>query len=488
MQPLTDKLRDLSLPMLADTHEALAALLGKHSLRNPELQPVLLKDPGAALAILRQLHASRPDAAANVSDMAHAISMLGLGALEQVLEQTSVFTPDDSNRSRALMLAYSQAAHAAHFARFLASVRQLAKPDELATCALFQHLSTLALAVRDPEAVLRASYVIQQGVPTESAFRAELGVSPGLTDQQLAASWGLPALARAAMDDQDMLTPRSIPVRLAGDLAQVMTLGRCSEESNTLTVLLANYLDQAADRTVAQLHSEAARAARQLHPLGYPTAAFTCLLLPEAVDADEEMPEELIRLWAAKARRQRTAPVTASSPADAVRKDDSVAPSAPEGRARPDLQGVLKDTLQQMLTHTGAGRVMFAMVSRDRGQLRSRLVFTEDGDAQSTAELQRFAMPVGGRDVFSLLLKKTQSIWVHSDNLARYQAHLPPPLDGLPGEAGWLAMSLFVRNKPMGLFYADTAGSGHFSEQDYQRFRQLCQRATNGLNNLTRAA
>lgn len=492
MQPQTARLRDQTLPMLAQTHAALSTLLGKHSLRNPQLQPILLKDPGATLAVLRQLHANRPDAAANVSDMAHAVSLLGFGALEQILQQTSVIEPDDSIASRALMLAYSQAGHAAHFARFLAGARSLAKPDELATSALLQHPSALALAALDPEAALRASHVIQEGVPVETALQAELGAAPNQVDLDLAKAWGLPALAHAAMDNREVQATRAIPIRLAGDLAQVMAFGRCSEETRTITALLANYLDQPTEQVSARLHSEAACAARELYPLGYPTAAFACLLLPLPAAAEERVPEELSQLWDKQARaEQRLAPATpspASTSNDAGQAQTAPSQRRPPASARPDLQAVLTDTLQQILQLTEANRVMFAMLGRDRKKLQARLVMGQAPDNGQAMDLNRFVIPMGGKDIFSLLLKKTQSIWVHSGNLTRYQAHLPAPLDGLPSELGWLAMSLFVRNKPMGVFYADSGGAGPLGEQDYQRFRQLCQRATNGLNNLTKAA
>jgi len=489
MQPLTPRLLNQSLPMLADTHKALSVLLGKSSARNPELQPIILKDPGAAVAILRQLHASRPDATANVSDMAHAVSLLGFSALERLLQQVAVIEPDDSIASQALMLAYSQAAHAAHFARFLADARSLSKPDELATSALLQHPALLTLAVMDPEAMLRAGYAIQQGVPAEIACQAELGSSLNQVNRSLADVWGLPELTRAAMDNQNMHAIRSIPVRLAGDLAQVMVHGRCSEETETLTALLGNFLNQPIALTSARLHSEAAEAARDLYLLGYPTAAFECLLLPLSEEADDDAPEELTRLWAKQARdNQQAAPLPPPVPAVASPKNKVPTHRAAPNPAKPDLHGVLTDTLQQMLQHTSANRVMFAMLSRDRKKLQARLVMGLDQGSNQTADLRQLATPVGGKDIFSLLLKKTQSIWLHSDNLTRYQAHLPPPLDILPSEQGWVAMSLFVRHKPMGLFYADSSGTEPLNEQDYQRFRQLCQRATNGLNNLTKAA
>lgn len=471
MQLVTPRLVPLRLPMMATTHQGLKALLHRASARNPDLQPLILKDPGAAAAVFRLLAEIKPDAAEQITDITHAISLMGFGTVERLLDETPVTEPGRDHASQAIALAYSQAAHAAHFARMLGEARNLPRPEELATSALLQQPALLALAIHDPEAMLRASYAVQEGVPTESALQAELGESLNHTNRILADAWGLPHLAREAMDNQDMMHTRSIPVRLAGDLALTMTFGRCSEETRTLIALFANFLHRPLDQVSGMLHSEAAEAARSLYSLGYPTAAFECLLLPVA-DGMEDEPEELKRLWAKQASLQQTR---------ATARAEATQPQAPARKAKPDMQQTLGLIMKQMREDAGLDRVMFCLLGKDRQQLRARLVLGGDKDDG----LRSFAMPVGGKDLFSLLLSKPQSLRINAANLSRYQAHLKPPLDQLPNHKGWFAMSLFVRNRPMGLFYGD---GGRQSDQDYQRFRQLVQRAVNTLSGSAKAA
>lgn len=468
MQLVTPRLAPLRLPMMAATHRDLSELLKKVSARNPDLQPLMLKDPGAAIGIFRLLAELKPGAANQITDIAHAISLMGFGAVERLLDETPVAEPGRDHASQAIALAYSQAAHAAHFAQVLAEGKNLPRPTELATSALVQQPAVLALAVHDPEALLRASYAVQEGVPTDAAFQAELGESINHANRTLAEHWGLPHLAQEAMDNRDMQATRSIPVRLAGDLALAMTFGRCSEETGALVALFSNFLHRPVDQVSGLLHAQAAQAARDLYSLGYPTAAFECLFLPLPQEAEDDIPEELQRLWAKKAKRP-TADTATQAAASTPKR------SAPAQPARPDLQQTLTQIMQRMREDAGLERVMFSLLGKDRRQLQARLFL---GSAKDDV-LRRFASPVGGKDLFSLLLKKPQSIWVNAANLDRYQAHLLPPLDQLPSKQGWFAMSLFVRNKPMGLFYAD---GGTLDDQAYQRFRQLVQRASNALN------
>lgn len=429
------------LPLLPQTQHALLNLLGKRNARNSDLQRVILQDPGAAVAVFRHLHRLRPDAAAEITDIAHALSLIGFSGLQHLLVELPTLTPSRELQDDAVHVVYSHACHAAAYARTLGQQRGLPNPAGLATAALLQHPAALALCSLDPEAALRAAAAVQDGVDPAVAYGAELRADLDATDRQLAERWGLPGLAvqvlHAAASDAARLVALSTQYAwLAGH--EPSPVGE-----------LAGLLQLGADRTRALLHQLGVTAARELHPLGYPVAAYRFVQIPAepALDAEEQA-----RLDAVLTRRERRAPAAAAA-----------APPTP-------LHQALTDTMHRLQTEVGLELVVFAMLSRDRRRIQSRLAVGGTADDP----LRQLHLGVTEAPLFHKLLAKPQSVWIHPANAPRYTPHLPtgwaPALQG----SQLFAMSLIVGARPVGVMYGIGAG---LTESAYQQFRNHCQEA-----------
>jgi hypothetical protein len=134
----------------------------------------------------------------------------------------------------------------------------------------------------------------------------------------------------------------------------------------------------------------------------------------------------------------------------------------------------MADVMRRIRAQTGSARVVFAMLNQDRTRLRTRLALggkPEDG-------LRRLDLDLSQKNLFTALMGKPQSLWLNRDNAKSYQGYLPPALRRLMGAHGAYMMSLFVRDRPLGLLYGD--GSS-LSEQGYRQFRDLCLEASEAL-------
>ena len=130
--------------------------------------------------------------------------------------------------------------------------------------------------------------------------------------------------------------------------------------------------------------------------------------------------------------------------------------------------------MKRMQSEAGIGRAVFAMLNRERTELRARMALGCD----KQDPIRQFRLDPRHKHLFGLLVGKQQSIWVKPDNRARYAAYLKPlPLDER-SQPGFYAMSLFVREKPLGLIFADC---GSLSEAGYKQFRVLCREVTRTL-------
>jgi hypothetical protein len=158
----------------------------------------------------------------------------------------------------------------------------------------------------------------------------------------------------------------------------------------------------------------------------------------------------------------------AANPPTAATQDPSPASAAiGPGPATADIQTLVTGFMRRIQGETGSAQVLFAMLSRDRRRLRTRLVLgIEPGHGLGALDLE-----LGQRHLFGLLMGKPQSLWLKPENAARYLGLLPAEQHGWIDARGSYLMSLFAGERPLGLLYAGGATAG---ETGYRRFRELC--------------
>jgi HD-like signal output (HDOD) protein len=441
---ISGRVRDLAavdLPVMPETAAELRRLLDLEVTRNPNLQDILIHDPAATIALFKRLQVARPGAFEQVSEIAHAVSMIGMDSVRELLGALPQL-PEYEHAPRkpaTPALAYSQAAHAALYADALAARVGLNGGQSLPTAALLQNPAMLALWAVEPESAQRASYALRDGVPAELAFGAELGVPLSLANQRLADAWAFPRLARQAMGTDEVAGKTLQVVRLAGVMAESTAAGWGNRNENPVTEKLADFLRIEPAHATQWMHRLSTDAARTLKRFDYPLPGFELMWLPDEDDDDHDMPE--MRFFRAKKVEQ---------PAQKL-----------------DLNGMMAELMRQIRHDTGAHRVMFAMLNAERTHLRTRLAL--GGNAKDG--LRSLNLPMAHSNLFIALMAKSQSVWINPANRSRYRNYLPPALTRLLDDSGGYVMSIFIHDKPLGLVYAD---QGTLSEDGYRRFRALC--------------
>lgn len=449
MKGQNHRLATATLPIMKQTARELRRLLELRSTRNLHFQDVLLSDPAVAIAVFRELKQARPGACVQVNDAAHAVSLIGLDAFHQLLDRLPEVQSGRSEQTggRGAETAYSQAAHAAFYAGALADHRGANGNHEVPTAALLQNPAILALWSTEPESALRAHNAVRDGVPTSTAFGAELGEPLEEANRRLARAWAFPRLAKQAMGDWDVFNPRPQMVKLADGLSQTTAASWQHEDQETFTELLSEFLDLSRDQATAWLHQQATAAARTLSRLDYPLPGFELMFMPGEVEEEED--DHKIPVFGTPK------PQPSPSPAQ-------------------DLHSTMADVMRRIREQTGSARVIFAMLNRDRSRLRTRLALggrPDDG-------LRKLDLDLSQQNLFTALMGKPQSVWLNRENSETYQGYLPASLRRMLDPQGAYVMSLFVQDRPLGLLYGD--GSA-LDEQGYQQFRDLCLEAGTAL-------
>jgi hypothetical protein len=97
----------------------------------------------------------------------------------------------------------------------------------------------------------------------------------------------------------------------------------------------------------------------------------------------------------------------------------------------------------------------------------------------------RFSIDLVSHNLFVRLMEKPQSLWLNDDNRGKFFPLIPINFHKMVRNDSFFVMSLFVRNKPVGMFYADRHTSTcHLDKEAYKRFKHLVAQVSHTLGRL----
>jgi len=144
---------------------------------------------------------------------------------------------------------------------------------------------------------------------------------------------------------------------------------------------------------------------------------------------------------------------------------------------------IMKLVMEGMHDGLGLTRVAFTMLTPDRGMLKTRAVMSLDQDWA----IRHLHIPLEPDNLFSHLMSRPQALWLSDDNVHKIWPHVPTDLMNVLHKDGFFAMSIYVKNRPVGLFYADRYNHEHrLNEHCYENFKLLCRHASKAMLELSR--
>ena len=455
------------LPVMRRTLTRVRDLLYRSSASHSSIRSLIEFDPGFVLYLFRQLNRLPNRPKEPINKLGNALPLLGMGVIEQALQELPVL--EDRLKGpprRGLLNCYSKAAHASIYARELARRLKFRDADSLATAAILHGIGEMAMWNAAPEIMRRIQGLVQQGDGREDAALEVLGFTLESLNQKLGSRWQLPAMVRDCQEPHNSFLPQPLTVMLACAVARDSAEDWLSAEIADHLELLAEFLEIDQEQAASQLHQTAVLAARKLH--GLPLPAFR-LAYAAAGNLSPRIQKREIDCVVPDSTPAKAAltPV-----ADEARQQEPPRPRRTAPSNNP-LHESLTRTVDAMTQQMGFENVMFAMLTKDRSVLSARFTTVQDQESG----LKDFQVSLMQPNLFSLLMKKPQAIWLHPGNLQKYRPMIPQAsLDRLCGK-GFLAMSIFIKEKPIGLFYADNAGKKTgLSEAHFNNFKVLCQR------------
>lgn len=474
-----DKLQHAVLPALPQTVAELTRLSADDNVNMWNLARVVEKDPGLCIALLRRVNnGGQKRLRTEVTTVEHAMMMLGMTQLRALPKAVPLIqrAGDAVGRERALRL-MARSYHAAWQARELARLRKDLEPDEIFLPALLHNLGEILLWLYAPAKMTQIEELTsQQQMEPQEAQYVVLGFGLDHLTLMLARRWGLPTLLQDSLKSESAQQPRVYGIMLAVQLARAAEQGWYRAVTTSVLEHIAEHLGHDFGYAAAHIHRYAVEAAHLADCYANAPAA-TLLLHPSQPEAAPG--------WKAAPQPQEDPDATRPPAMELPTEAAAAFCLAPQlhilRRSLQELQSGMKAgslTLQKVLSltmdgmHDGIGlnRVVFALLTQERHQLRARAIAGADNDPV----FNRFLIELNGAHLFTRLMEKPQALWINDTNRVKFWPIVPKPFQRIIGGNSFFVLSVFVKERPVGLFYADRHSMDcALDPHAYHRFKQL---------------
>jgi len=434
------------LPILESTHAALKGLADHaETVRTSELVDVVLRDPLLTAHALRYINQrERGSLAADVVSVESVILLMGVNAfLERYTRHVTVesmLLPKHAANYFALLRDIATARLAARLAREFGLIRFDARLDEIYITALMANLPNL----------LRH---LEVGLPDKAP-----PVDVDSVPLSLFGRWHLPDVFVTLLDESGSSSQRSLLHQAALRLAERLQLGWWQEGIDADIHLAAHMLGISQGQAWRVVYTAMLHFARKDWPYAqiFPPARWLVML-------PGEWPKPKPKEQAATPSAQIAQIPAKASLADIMRE---LQRGSESGASFNQTMGLAVRALSEGI---GLRRIVFSLLMAGQNILKTRYII---GAAQEDP-LRTFQIDLTAPHLFTRLMQKPQSVWLTQANRAQFEALLPRGLRAAAGQGDFMAMSLFVDERPVGLFFADSGG-GPQSEAQYNAFKQVC--------------
>jgi HD-like signal output (HDOD) protein len=464
-----NRLSKQDIPIFARTAEHVSRVAARDQSSVDELSRGILQDAAMTARLLRMANSAYYNPHShNINTITRAVMILGFETVRSLcLSFTLIETIlKGAQRERAYQ-EMARSFHAAVQAKRLGILAHDESPEELFIATLLYRLGHIAFwcfggdsADQLEEAMLKTGYTQSRAEREVLGFRLE-----ELT-ARLSAEWGLPKLLQTALGAGADSEPRVNHILFGHQLALAAERGWDSVAIKRIIANLAQRLKISTEATIKLVYSS----------------------VEEAI--------EIIDHYGGGKKFRRLIPKPPEPPGA-----ESGAPSTETSFPEPDrlLQFKILHELSNLLMTkqldisllfsillegisrgVGMDRVLFALLTSDRRQLRGKF-----GVGWSSYDIKEFVVDVNpaSENVFSCALAKREPLWVTIDPPDEVARLLTREVIQRIGRSPFFLMAISVKERPIGVIYADRQPSGReLDEESFTAFKYFCQQADINLS------
>jgi len=288
------------------------------------------------------------------------------------------------------------------------------------------------------------------------------------------------------IDDQDH---RIKMLRLVSSICHLSELGWYHDSIQTELETFADYQQIPAEKVITKFHLFSVAAARQACLTDTWQPACRLILTADGPWSPTKHPV------AAPVKSEKAAEPVKVSQQKIANNSDKVQAEKPEQQMtiferirhlleQPDTSqsAILSNSLAGLIKDLQFKRASLLFLSRDKLSLQNRM--SQGVPKQSS--FHNYQTEVNHSGLLKILLKKPQAIWISPDNFEKYQKLIPPELLKSTDCHDFVAMSLFIGEKPIGIVYADRYNSTpEIDKHIFGQFKQLISLTSQALKMLS---
>lgn len=447
-------------PCLPNTIARLKKLASDPKLSAKQVGRSVATDPALAAAVVyHAIHVQHRHLGNPISTLRQAAMMLGIKTVTELAEGL----PQAAERLGAGRLPHymnlmGRAALGGILALTVAYERRDLEPGEVALAGLLSPLGELALwAVSPAEMETLSSLLGEPGVQAQEAEYVVFGTGIEDAGRTLAEAWDLPELLCRSLEPTNALQPRALGVMLASKIAWHAVSHWQKPGLTSDLRLMAGYLGMN-QSGLAVLVDDA------LLEFNNRCQDYGLAPIPMLRHVPFQEP-----------KAQEPAFCLAPQPDVYGRVEQRLA-----SLDREQHDAIIESFIFALHRGLGLNRVIYARLERDPfPMLIAEAVIGTDYEP----EFNRFKLSLEGGHLFSRLMAKPMAFRLKGRNQKAAWDLVPTEIHNLIGTDQFLACSIFVHGRAVGLVYADRRyPSCEIDESTFDRFKQICRMAVKALS------
>ncbi len=452
LKKLVQQADSTALPVLPFTLQALKSALEKPSFNYHHLDNILQFDPACMINLLA--YANREidtDSEIEISQVEHAAMFLGMERLEKFIERvSSLHRVKNKKVADKLARLLHRGVHAAFQAQNFAHLLKDSAIDEIYTSALVTPISELVCWHLEPVKAQKVELLVyKEDMAYEQAQRDIFGFSYHELAEALTLQWKIPHLFLQRQEMQELESA-------AKAVKCIYLAEKCSIAAEQGWYYDAMY--EQIDLCSQQLHYSEARIAQELHLTAanmagiagefFPIQATSAYLalLPGKVPYNQIISVEDSKQPAPQPAVKKSAP----RPKTAAAAPPPKIPSINRIHSSNDFPSLIKLTVDALYESKAFSRVAFMMLSKDKKHLQVRSL-----RGYKNTKFIETIISMQPANLFSKLLAKPQTIFINQLNYEKFSPIINTAMQEMLDVEEFIAKSVHVNNKPIGLFYMD---------------------------------
>ncbi len=439
------------IPVLSTTRTSIQTLREQDRDTLPLLCRAIIQDPGFTLSIIQRTNQRLKERGQALAEtLQHAALLLGIPFIHQLNDEALVLEEIEDEKLRTGLAQHYQDKH------FLARYVALCLPRTLrGQSDEFMLASMLYGAVHTH--LWLSDMTLAQQLEQSGSVRDDIKA----LQSAYAHSTGLPELNQPDIQND----PRQALLSICASVTHLASRDWHSESIMPELERLSGLTDTPVDDLLLKLKHAAISSARDLQ-------------VQDACAAARKLPQYQESRVMAVPKPSSSRPGPAENNHKTIYKECLETLKA-AARGEPlSAHEIISTGMKAMHEGLKLPRVSFVMMNRERTAMQSKYL-QNSGDH---APLTGIKLAMTGKHLFIKLMSAPSCLWVNSRNRQKYWSHLPAEFREHIATDSFLAMSIFIDDKPIGMFYADSHGMDlELTDRHQQHFKQICQMVSKAL-------